>query len=219
MIVLDAEQGSLEWVGARLGIPTASQFHRIITPKGRLSLQRKPYLAELIAERALGEPMGSLERGALDGKATVTGWMERGKTLEDQARQYYELVTDTTVEKVGFVWPDESKSVGASPDALVGSDGLLEIKCPSAPRHLLNLASESAPRTYWMQVQGQLWVCKRRWCDLLSYCPGLPESLHRAEMDEEIQTALDEHIPVFVRELRETEDRLRDMGLKFAMED
>ena len=111
MIVLDCEQGSQAWIDARLGIPTASEFSRIVTPTGRASTAAEGYTAELLAEWALGYPIK--EFGGDE-------WTERGKELEPDARAFYALDTNLDPQTVGFVYRDERKMVGGSPDALVG---------------------------------------------------------------------------------------------------
>ena len=146
MIILDVEQGSAAWVEARLGIPTASEFSKIITPGGKLSASRRDYFGTLLAEWALGEQ----DAGFQD------EWMERGKLLEPDARANYEFHRDEKVQTVGFVYLDESRDVGCSPDGLVGKDGALELKVPKAATHLRWLAIGEVPREHAMQVQGQI---------------------------------------------------------------
>ena len=205
MIVLDVEQGSAAWHEARLGIPTASQFGRIVTPKRYdLSEQRSDYLDELIAQWALGE---ADEFGG-------TEWMERGKLLEPDARAVYSFQTDAEPETVGFVYRDESNMVGCSPDALVSTEGILELKSPMAKTHLGYLRRGELPRAYVLQVMGQIWVTGRQWCDFMSYFPGLPHFLTRVALEAKYAAALDEHIPTFVEDLLEGRQRLLDMGVQ-----
>ena len=204
MLTLDCEQGSAEWLEARLGVPTASQFSRIVTPTGRLSAQRDEYMAELLAEYFLGEPV----------KDFSSEWTEYGRTMEPRARAYYEFIRDQEVRKVGLIYRDDSRSVGASPDGLVGAVGGLELKCPAPHTHLLYLARDACPRVYVPQVQGQIWVGRLSWVDFMSYCPQFPELIVRVEPDEKYQAGLDEHMPVFVGELREARERLIDMGVE-----
>jgi len=207
MILLDVEQGSQAWVEARLGIPTASRFSSIVTPKGALSASRDAYLAELLAEWALGYP--------------VQEWLgnehtERGKVLEPDAFAYYGLVTEREPRACGFVYRDAARMVGCSPDFLVNDDGVGELKCPMAGTHLLWLARGICPREHWAQVQGALWVTRRPWADFMSYYPSLPPLLVRVEPDEAFQAALDKAIPVFIDELIEGRARLLEMGVEPA---
>lgn len=202
MIVLNCEQGSREWVEARLGIPTASAFSRIVTPGGKLSAAREEYQGELLAEWALGE---ADEFGG-------TEWMERGKMLEPEALQHYAFYRDLQPERVGFVYRDEDQMVGCSPDGLV-KDGALELKCPKASKHLIYLAGGQCPKKYVPQVQGHIWVTGRPWCDFMSYHPGLPPLIIRVEPDAAYQAAFDNHMPDFIDELLKGQDRLREMGV------
>ena len=205
MIHVDCKQGSREWEELRLGIPTASAFSRIITPKGKLSAQRDKYRAELLVERVFGE--GAIEFD--------TEWTERGRQLEGEARQAYGLLRDVDPTSCGFCFRDESRSSGCSPDALVGELGTLELKCPMPKTHVLYLASpQEVPREYSIQVQGQLWVTGRAWADFMSYCPMLPPFLVRVLRDPQIQWALDEAIPAFLAELEESWRALQDQGIK-----
>ena len=145
MTILDCEQGSREWVEARLGIPTASQFSRLLTPKRmQVSAGRHRYRAELLAEWITGEPVEEFD----------TEWTERGRLLEPQARQHYGIVHDVEPRQVGLcLRPVPSaphlsvgvESVGASPDALVGSAGALELKCPGMVNHILYCADGGLP--------------------------------------------------------------------------
>ena len=173
MKIHDCEQGSAKWLALRAGIPTASQFNKILTPTGKPSKSAEPYMHALMAERMLGEPLIS----------HVSWYMERGSVMESEARQYYEFQRDMEVKQVGLITNDAG-SAGASPDGLVGEDGSLEIKCPSAEVHVGYLLFKPADRKYYPQIQGQLWISEREWVDVLSYYPGLPHALTRVERDE-----------------------------------
>lgn len=203
MITLDIEQGTAAWIEARLGIPTASNFGRIVTPTGKLSSQRDAYIAELCAEYVLGEPVSDFQ-----GNEAV----ERGKVLENEARAYYEFQTDIPVEGVGFVYRCDDRMVGCSPDGLVGTCGGLELKCPQASTHLRWLAEGKLPTTHFAQVQGCIWVCGAEWWDFMSYFPNLPPLIVRVEPDEKYQAALDEHIPKFIADMLSKREYLQAMG-------
>lgn len=208
MIVLDCEQGSRQWLEARLGIPTASEMSRVVTPTGKLSAARDTYLAELLAEFFTGEQYSDFESSA----------MERGKVLEPEAFDEYGFLTDTEPTKVGLIFKDESRMVGASPDGLVGDAGGLELKCPLAPTHLLWLARGECPKQHWCQVQTSIWVSGREWWDFMSYFPELPPLRVRVEPDEGYQKALDKHVPVFIEEMLEARERLAAMGVQPALQ-
>ena len=190
MIRLNMAQGSREWIQARLGIPTASQFHRIISPKTmKPSASAGGYLYELVAERIIGESLDEL----------VTAYMERGAALEDEAVKFYELQRNLDTERVGFCLRDDGR-VGCSPDRLVGGDGGLEIKCPSAKTHVGYLIGEPQ-NEYRAQVQGCLWITGRDWWDWLSFHPDMPPALIRFRRDEEFIAALDEAMSEFLGRL------------------
>lgn len=198
---LDVEQGSQEWLDAHLGIPSASQFDRILTPKKLApSAAQRKYLCELIAERILSREVVG---------AASSIWMERGTTLEAEAAAYYELTTDRETRRCGFALTDDGQ-IGASPDRLVGDDGLLEIKCPMADTHIGYLLFGPGDE-YRLQMQGQLWVTGRRWVDFLSHCPGLPPVLVRIERDPAVLDALTESLPAFCKFINEAQERLADM--------
>ena len=203
MIIVECEQGSRRWIETRLGIPTASQFSKIVTPTGKLSASREGYLGELLAEWCLGE-----ERGA-----DQTEWMERGKVLEEDAFNFYAVREDADPQKVGFCFRDKKRLVGCSPDALVGENGLLELKCPIAGKHLTYLFRKECPKEHYAQVQGQLWVTQREYCDFMSYHPGLPPFILRCFPDEKYQEALNEAIPRFCEELEAGREQLGLMGV------
>lgn len=201
MIHLDVTQGSPAWVNARIGLPTASNFDRLITPKaGKPSASSTPYLYKLIAEWMLGVSLDE----------TVTAFMQRGIEMEQEAVAYYELTRECDTEQAGFYLRDD-RLAGASPDRLVGDDGLLEIKCPAAHTHVGYLLGSVAD-DYRCQIQGQLYITERAWCDVLSYCPGLPPALVRVERDEDFILLLAAAVDVFVGRLREARIEMRARG-------
>ena len=203
VIYLDVEQGSQRWLEARAGIPTASNFKRIVTPGGKLSAQREGYQAELLAEWALG----------VDVSDVWTAAMERGTVLEPEAFQYFSFHTDLEPTKCGLVYRDDSKTVACSPDGLVPLEAVLELKCPSAAKHLMYLARGVCPADYWPQVQGQMWVTGRPACWFMSYHPGLPPFIEAVSRDSKFHDALDTHMPTFIAELLAGRERLRAMGV------
>ena len=202
MIVNYYEQGGLDWVEARLGIPTASQFGRIITPAGNLSKSRERYIGELCSERFERRPFVNFNNE----------WTERGQVLEPDAARFYQFTREAEIEKVGLIYPDESRQVGGSPDGLVGEEGGIEIKCPDLPMHIVYSAEEVVPRVYMPQVQGLLWISKRAWWDFMSFYPGKPRFVVRVEPDEQYHAALDKHMPVFLDELTEKTRELVRQG-------
>lgn len=198
MKVINVQQGTAEWALARLGIPTASQFSKIITPKKMaLSEQMTGYAHQLIAEQLLGVPMDN----------ATSGFMLRGTLLEEKAVRYYELQVETDTVPVGFVTRDDGR-VGCSPDRFVGNDGLLEIKVPAAATHIGYLLDKDGIG-YKAQVQGQLWICEREWIDTLSYNPDLPPALIRQTRDEAFIKALEPLVEQFLSYMDEVKAKLQ----------
>lgn len=188
--IINCIQGSPEWAQARLGIPTASEFASILT-KGRggaESRTRQSYLYKLAGERLTGEVMESF----------TSPHMERGKLMEEEARGAYSFVTGLDCETVGFL---RRGRAGASPDALIGRDGLLEIKTKLPHLLIEALLKGEFPPEHKAQCQGQLWIAGRDWIDLAVYWPGLPIFITRAERDEAYIRELAEAVEVFNEEL------------------
>jgi putative phage-type endonuclease len=162
------EQNSAEWVAARLGKVTASRVSDVIAKtKTGWGASRANYLAELIAERLTGEPAPSYTNAA----------MQWGVEKEPEARTAYEFRTDVTVEEVGFIEHPNIGMSGASPDGYAGTDGMIEIKCPTVATHIDTLLGQSIPDKYITQMQWQMNCAGRQWCDFVSYDPRLPESM------------------------------------------
>ena len=200
--IIDCEQNSPEWYAARLGIPTASQFATIMASgreKGSPSVTRRTYMHKLAGEIITGEPTESYSNG----------YMERGHRVEPEARTAYAFMKDCEPQAVGFI---RNGRVGASPDSLVGDDGLLEIKSKS-PHILIDcLFRDDAPPEHKAQVQGQIWVAGREWCDLAVYFPKMPMPIFRAARDEAYIATLARHVEAFTQELDEVVARIRAWG-------
>lgn len=196
MRIIDCVQGDAAWHAARLGVPTASQFGKILTPTGKPSAQAEDYMHALIAERLLGVPAGP----------DATDWMERGSQMEPNAVSYYELQRDVSTRKVGFCLADSGR-YGCSPDRLVGEAGGVEIKCPSAAVHIGYLLDD-LPAKFKPQVQGCLWITGREWWDLLSFNPDLPPALIRMGRDKEYIRNLEAVVTAFCSVLDEKTEEL-----------
>lgn len=189
-------QGSHEWVQARLGIPTASQADRLMTPKSKKpSASQAKYRAELLAEYLQGQPLD----------AGSSGFMERGKEDEDEARKWYEFERDTEVEQVGFVTRDDGL-FGGSPDGLVGDDGIVEIKVPAIHTHVFYMLGEDPD--YMGQCQSYIYLMDRQWVDVVSYHHHLPSVVNRVERDEEYIEPFVEILDRFLLTLEEDKKRL-----------
>lgn len=195
LITLDCEQGSEEWLAARLGIPTATGFENIVTATGKKSASYIKYMAELIEESILG-----------CGDTFKSDFMERGNKLEPQARAAYEFLTGNDVIQVGGVYLNEDREVMVSPDGLIPNlKKGLEIKCPKMSTHIRYLLEGGVPAEYVIQVQANLWVTGYETWDFVSYCPEYQKQtlyLFTAARDEKLMKAFDEHIPQFVKTLK-----------------
>ena len=198
-IVQDAvhlEQGTDEWKLARLGYVSASNLDAVMARgKSGEAITRKKYKVRLAAERLTGEITESYSNAA----------MEWGVVNEEKAAMAYEVSKDTLLDRTGF-WKHPTISwLGCSPDRLVGSDGLVEIKCPDSSTHVDYLLAKQVPTEYVKQVQGQIWVMEREWCDFVSYDPRMPEKnrllVVRAYRDEELIKQMQEEVEKFLNEV------------------
>ena len=188
--IIDCGQNSPEWYAARLGIPTASRFKDVLA-KGQ-GLTRKKYLYTLAGERLTGEPAESYSNEA----------MERGHALEAEARERYAFQRDAEPQLVGFMRRKVGEHwIGASPDALLGEEGLLEIKTKAPHLQLECLDGGRLPPEHVAQVQGQLWVSGRQWADFVSYWPKLPLFVIRVERDDAYIATLSAEVMAFCDEL------------------
>jgi hypothetical protein len=188
--VLDIEQRSPQWYEARRGIPTASEFASILA-KGQGKMRRL-YLTRLAAERLTGEVQ---ERYS-------NHHMRRGREQEEDALAYYAWLNEVELTRVGFVRMQIAGGwVGCSPDALVGPEGMAEVKCRLASGMVDAMLTDGLPGEYRPQVQGGLWITGRRWCDCVMYCPELPLLTIRVERDESYIDALAAEVSKFNVEL------------------
>lgn len=189
MKIHNVPQGTPEWFMLRAGIPTASEFHRLLTPKFKAREGETPekYLAEKLAERWQGGPLPSF---------TGYGEMEQGKILEEEARPWCEVEYGTTIETVGFV-TDDAGRIGCSPDGLIGDDGGIEIKCPQADTHCRYLLNNQVPEQYLTQVHGSLLVTGRAWWRFVSYRRGFPALMIQVNRDEKILATMAEYLAAF----------------------
>ena len=199
MQINEHEQRTDEWYQIRCGVPSSSNFSKIVTTTGTKSTQRKKYLHKLAGELVTGVTEENYQNEA----------MIRGCQVEDEARGYYDLISEDEVTEVGFCLSDDGK-YGASPDGLVGDKGLLEIKCPNLSTHIGYLIDNKLPSAYFQQVQGQLLVTGREWCDFLSYFPTVKPLLIRVERDEKFIAKLKTELEVFTKELEETVKKIGD---------
>ena len=201
------EQGTEEWKMARLGHVSASNIAAVMSKgKGETeSAIRRAYKIKLVAERLTGKPQESYKNAA----------MEWGNEQEPFARMAYEARMNVLVEKTGFWKHKFIDWIGVSPDGLVGNDGLIEIKCPNTTTHLEYIFDDVVPTEYRKQIQMQLWVTGRQWCDFVSYDPRLPENnqlfIKRMLWDGEFNVAMSEEVNKFLNEIQVIIDKLKGM--------
>lgn len=205
MIIDSSPQGTPEWLQARCGVLTASEFGKLITPTGKATTgkTRQDYLLEKANEIITGVPCG---------EAFVSTWMERGTELEPQARAFYEFVTGNEVSQAGLIYRDESRRVGASVDGLINDDGNQEIKCPKLTTHLRYILDGELPREYIAQVQGQLLVTGRDYCDFISYHPGAFRQgfILTVERDEKYIKQLQSELDRALEEIEQLTERFKE---------
>lgn len=206
MNILDIEQGTAEWHQARLGKVTASRVADVIAKtKTGWGASRANYQAQLIAERLTGTVAESYTNAA----------MAHGTATEPEARAAYEFRHDVDVAQVGFILHPSIADSGASPDGLVGADGMLEIKCPNTATHIDTLLAGKVPAKYITQMQWQMACAGRAWCDFASYDPRLPASMQlfvqRIERDDKVIGDLEGIVREFLAELDAKVQALRNL--------
>lgn len=197
MIHYDLGFMSVEWFQARVGIPTASCFDKLVTPKrGDPSAQAEDYSHTLLAEIVLQRPLE---------KFAPSFWMEEGIKHEEDAAAMYAYQVGVDLQNGGFITTDDH-TAGASPDRLVGDVGLVEIKCPAPWTHMEYLLSDKVADKYIPQLQGQLLISGREWVDWFSYHPEMPPACIRTYRDEpyiaKLQTALDSFTEMMHKKLQ-----------------
>ncbi len=202
MQVFDAiEQGAEAWHKARLGIPTASKFATVMA-KGE-GKTRSEYMRKLAGEILTGEPMESFSNGHMD----------RGKAMEDEARETYAFVHDVEPKRVGFI---RNGDRGASPDSLLGENGGLEIKTALPHIQIERLLSGRLPPEHKAQVQGNIWIAERDWWEFVSYWPRLPLLTVRVPRDDEYIRTMASEVEKFNDELAIMVERIRNYDNKVA---
>ena len=197
------DQGTEEWFTIRIGKVTASRVADVIAKtKTGYSASRDNYMAQLICERLTG----------LKGESFTNAAMQHGTDTEPLARAAYEALKDVLVDEVGFVPHPTIEMAGASPDGLVGEDGLLEIKCPNTATHIETLISKVVPGKYNTQMQFQMACTGRQWCDFVSFDNRLPEMFQlfvtRVPRDEVFIRLIESEIVQFIAELDDKINKL-----------
>ena len=207
--MIDLIQGSPEWFAARCGKVTASRVADLIAKtKSGWGASRANYMAELIAERLTGEPAPSFTNAA----------MQWGTDTEPQGRAAYEFFRDATVVQVGLVPHPKIEMTAASPDGLVGDDGMIEIKCPNTATHIDTVLRQAVPTKYLTQMQWQMACAERQWCDFASYDPRMPAHLSlfvkRIERDDDRIVELETLVVEFLAEIDAKINQLNSINSK-----
>jgi putative phage-type endonuclease len=197
------EQGSPEWHAMRAGKVTASKLSDLLAKtKTGWGASRANYMAQLVAERLTGQVADSFKSPA----------MEWGTATEAEARETYEFYSDCVVTPVDFVPHPTIPMSGASPDGLLGSDGVLEIKCPNTSTHIETLLGQSVPSKYIWQIQWQLACTGRKWAEFVSYDKRMPEEMrlfvHHVDRDDEKIAEATKQVLIF---LQEVEDKVAQL--------
>ena len=205
MNILKVEQGSLEWLKARAGMVTASRIPDVCAKiKSGEAASRRDYKAQVVAEILTGLPMES---------GFMNDAMRWGTEQEPIARASYEVQTGFIVDQVGMVIHPTIPLSAASPDGLVGDDGLVEIKCPNTATHLDTLLSQNVPTKYAnYQIQWQMACTGAEWCDFVSFDPRLPEHLQlfvkRVPRDKDRIAEIETEVLAFLAEVQDILNRL-----------
>ena len=192
----EIEQRTEEWFAARLGKVTASRVADLVgKTKTGYSATRDNYMAQLVVERLT----------QTKAEAYTNAAMQWGTDQEPFARAAYEAAQGVMVEEVGFVLHPSIEWAGASPDGLVGDDGLVEIKCPNTATMIETLLSQKVPGKYFIQMQFQLACTGRKWCDYVAFDPRMPAKaqmfVRRVDRDDEYIAHLEEEIAKFLVEV------------------
>ncbi|CAB4128012.1 phage_rel_nuc, putative phage-type endonuclease [uncultured Caudovirales phage] len=200
------DQRTDEWFASRLGKATASRIADIIAKtKTGPSASRENYAVQLVLERITQTKGESYSNAA----------MQWGTETEPLARQAYELKRGLFVDEVGFIDHPTIANSGASPDGLVGTDGLVEIKCPNSATHMETLVTRKIPQKYIPQMTWQMACTGRSWCDFVSFDPRFPENLQifieRIEYDPTYVRMLELEVTQFLDEVEKKVEILRKM--------
>lgn len=196
-------QGSDEWFSARLGKVTASKVADIMTKtKSGYGASRKNYMGQLLCERLTKKREESYTNSA----------MMRGTELEPKARAFYELSYSDVVE-CGLIDHPSIPMFAASPDGLVGDDGLIEIKCPNTMTHIEFILSLKPDSKYITQMQVQMACTGRKWCDFISFDDRLPIEMQfsfvRVDRDNAYIAEIETEVKLFLEELNNLIIKLR----------
>ncbi|HMO76747.1 MAG TPA: YqaJ viral recombinase family protein [Sphingopyxis sp.] len=207
----DVEQRTDDWFAARLGKVTASKIADVMAKtRTGWGASRANYAAQLVCERLTG----------VRGEGFTNAAMQWGSDTEPQARAFYELETGTVVAECGFFDHPSIAMTGASPDGLVGDDGLVEIKCPNSATHIATLRGEPIADKYIKQMQWQMACTGRQWCDFASFDPRLPDAMQlhvqRVARDDALIAGIEAAVSEFLADVAATVADLEARYLKEA---
>lgn len=204
------EQGSDEWLEERLGLPTASRIKDVVAR----TRYGKPYTGyyTLLYQLAVERVTGQIRRFS----SKYTDW---GINHEDDAADFYEALTNQEVQTCGFIRCEDMDS-GASPDRLVGDEGLLQIKCPNTATHFQYMTAKDkdgnpvCPPDYYDQMQWELKVTGRKWNDFMSFDPEAGEGneafIIRVHRDDEYIKVMEERVSAFLVEVEKLVQQIKD---------
>lgn len=200
------EQRTPEWFAVRLGKVTASRVADVIArTKSGYSTSRDNYMAQLVVERITGKQAESFTNTA----------MQWGTDQEPFARAAYETRYGVMVEEVGFITHPSITDSGASPDGLVDTSGLVEIKCPNTATHIETLINGAVPSKYLTQMQWQMACTGRQWCDFVSFDSRMPAGaqlwVKRVERDDALIGEIEAEVAKFLTELAVKVEKLNSL--------
>ena len=195
MIIHNIEQRSEAWYSAKCGLVTSTRFKSLVAKETTDSY--KDLVTNITCEIITGK-MEETYSNAL---------MEYGIEMEPFGRSEYETIMDCKVKTVGFITPDEDHKyfswIGDSPDGLLPEDGLLEIKCPLARTHFEYIESNKLPAEYRHQVQGHLFVTGLKYCDFMSYVPGMKPFAIRIYPDLKLHAEFERRLDVLIKQVEQ----------------
>lgn len=199
--IIECEQGTPQWLAARAGLVTASEFKTIVGVKkdAKDKLTRQKYMRKLAGEILTGEVVEGFKNAH----------MERGNQMEAEARNEYAFDANVDLIRIGFARNDKA---GASPDSLIGTNGVLEIKTALPDILIEKIEADEFPSEHRFQCQGNLWVLERDFIDIKVYWPKMPSFVKRAYRDELLIKQIEEAVDQFNTELAELVEKLRRYG-------
>lgn len=209
MPLIEVEQGTDEWLAMRSGLVTASRMADVMAKlksKNGMAADRRRYLMEVVVGRLTG----------LNPETYVSPAMQWGLDNEDLAKGAYEISTSSIIEPGGFAIHDKIKWFGASPDGLIGDDGLVEVKCPNSDTHIGYILSGEIPDDYKPQMWAEMACTNRSWCDFVSFDPRMPKNLRlfirRFPRDEPMIAAVEMEVEQFLSEVEAMVEQLGHVG-------